>query len=108
MSKRKFRKKTHAAVLSEAGFATNAMSSLGLIKQFLKDVHWGDELDYLIIDCPPGTSMVACCMLHVACCMTIGRTFMTIARGALPLRGGRMRLRLRASVLKLHSCGVFA
>ena len=33
---------------------------------------------------------------------------MTIARGALPLRGGRMRLRLRASVLKLHSCGVFA
>jgi len=28
----------------------------GMIKQFLKDVHWGDELDYLVIDCPPGTS----------------------------------------------------
>lgn len=27
----------------------------GLIKQFLKDVDWG-KLDYLIIDCPPGTS----------------------------------------------------
>ncbi|KAK2080589.1 hypothetical protein QBZ16_000443 [Prototheca wickerhamii] len=27
----------------------------GLIKQFLKDVHWG-PLDYLLIDTPPGTS----------------------------------------------------
>ena len=28
---------------------------LGIIKQFLKDVDWGD-VDYLIIDTPPGTS----------------------------------------------------
>lgn len=27
-----------------------------LIKQFLKDVYWGDTLDYLVIDTPPGTS----------------------------------------------------
>ena len=27
---------------------------MGLIKQFLKDVEWGD-MDYLIIDAPPGT-----------------------------------------------------
>jgi Mrp family chromosome partitioning ATPase len=26
----------------------------GMIKQFLKDVHWGDALDFLVVDCPPG------------------------------------------------------
>jgi len=29
--------------------------SIGLIKQFVKDVDWGD-LDHLLIDTPPGTS----------------------------------------------------
>lgn len=28
---------------------------VGLIKQFLRDVHWG-EVDYLLVDTPPGTS----------------------------------------------------
>lgn len=28
----------------------------GMIKQFLRDVDYGDQLDYLIVDTPPGTS----------------------------------------------------
>jgi Mrp family chromosome partitioning ATPase len=28
----------------------------GMIKQFLRDVDWGEEIDYLIIDTPPGTT----------------------------------------------------
>ncbi|KAI0226207.1 Cytosolic Fe-S cluster assembly factor nubp1, partial [Massospora cicadina] len=28
----------------------------GIIKQFLKDVDWGDDMDYLVVDTPPGTS----------------------------------------------------
>jgi len=38
-----------------SGAAVNKCRKNGLIKQFLKDVNWG-ELDYLIVDAPPGTS----------------------------------------------------
>ena len=27
-----------------------------MIKQFLRDVDWGGEIDYLVVDTPPGTS----------------------------------------------------
>jgi Mrp family chromosome partitioning ATPase len=36
----------------------------GVIKQFLGDVHWGD-LDYLIIDLPPGTGDEALSVAHL-------------------------------------------
>ena len=36
-------------------FSRRGPKKNGLIKQFLTDVDWG-ELDYLVIDTPPGTS----------------------------------------------------
>ena len=27
-----------------------------MIKQFLRDVDWGEQVDYLVVDTPPGTS----------------------------------------------------
>lgn len=39
----------HAEITSDFSYA------LGMIKQFLRDVDWG-EIDYLLIDTPPGTS----------------------------------------------------
>jgi Mrp family chromosome partitioning ATPase len=40
----------------------------GLIKQFLKDVDWGESLDFLVVDAPPGTSdehiTIAQCLKH--------------------------------------------
>ena len=38
-----------------AGSVFKKKCASGLIKQFLRDVDWG-ELDFLIIDTPPGTS----------------------------------------------------
>jgi len=52
----------HLKVMSMGFFLSNADTpviwrgpvKMGAIRQFLEDVHWG-ELDYLIIDLPPGT-----------------------------------------------------
>jgi Mrp family chromosome partitioning ATPase len=38
----------------DAPFIWRGPMKMGVIKQFLGDVEWG-ELDYLIVDCPPGT-----------------------------------------------------
>lgn len=38
----------------DEAFIWRGPMKMGVIKQFLGDVEWGD-LDYLIIDCPPGT-----------------------------------------------------
>lgn len=37
------------------GFLSAPFISIALIKQFVSDVAWG-ELDFLIVDTPPGTS----------------------------------------------------
>jgi Mrp family chromosome partitioning ATPase len=34
---------------------STALATLGIIKQFSRDVDWG-QLDYLLVDTPPGTS----------------------------------------------------
>lgn len=38
----------------DEAFIWRGPMKMGVIKQFLADVEWG-ELDYLIVDCPPGT-----------------------------------------------------
>lgn len=30
--------------------------NLGMIRQFLSEVDWGESVDYLLLDTPPGTS----------------------------------------------------
>uniref|UniRef100_A0A7S1KU35 Cytosolic Fe-S cluster assembly factor NUBP1 homolog n=1 Tax=Percolomonas cosmopolitus TaxID=63605 RepID=A0A7S1KU35_9EUKA len=44
------------AIDKEAPVIWRGPKKNGLIVQFLRDVYWGDKLDYLVIDTPPGTS----------------------------------------------------
>jgi len=57
-----FQPKQNLKIITIAGLMENEYQpiiwrgplKIGIIKQFIKDVYWG-ELDYLIIDAPPGT-----------------------------------------------------
>jgi len=51
---------------ADSPFIWRGPMKMGVIKQFLGDVEWG-ELDYLIIDCPPGTGdepLSICQLIH--------------------------------------------
>lgn len=48
--------KTATNQLSTAYMFVPFYFNKGLIKQFLRDVDWGERIDYLLVDTPPGTS----------------------------------------------------
>ncbi len=68
----------------------------GLIKQFLKDVHWGD-LDYLVIDSPPGTSDE-----HISI-VQVGAGHRACARHRASWMGA-MRASGRLCIMSRHEC----
>ena len=43
---------------------------IAMIKQFLTDVVWGD-VDYLIIDTPPGEVLCECTLYEVIACVCV-------------------------------------